>query len=97
MIGNYTDKYYKTRELVIKLTEERHLPKVQIPDPPKVEAAEAYGVIKVKDYLSFDDLLALIKPIVDTTAKQMEFYDQSYGFILYRISHNKFAELKLTS
>ena len=97
LIGNYTDKYWKTRELSAKLQKERGLPKIHIPEPPKIEAAVAYGDIKVKDYLSFEDLLTKIKPNVSNEAKHMEQFDQNFGFILYRISHKKFKHLKLPS
>jgi len=94
--GNYTDKYYKTKDLIVKLVADRKLPKYNIPDPPKVEAAEGYGTIKITDYLTFDDLLSKITPKEDTTAKHMELYDQGFGYILYRISHQKFKQLTLT-
>ena len=95
-IGNYTDKYWKTRELILKLTKERGLPKIYIPEPPKVEAAVGYGDIKVKDYLSFEDILSQIQPKTDTKVQTMEAYDQTFGYILYRIPHNKFKHLKLS-
>ena len=97
MIGNYTEKYWKTRELSAKLQKERGLPKIHIPELPKVEAAVAYGDIKVKDYLSFEDLLFKVETVYSYEAKQMEQLDQNFGFILYRIGINKFKHLKIPS
>ena len=100
--GNYTDKYWKTREIYTKLAKERHFPKIHIPEPPKVESAAHYGVIKIIDYLSFEDLLSKITPIESNEPKHMELinighnYGQNFGFIVYRISTNKFKHLKIT-
>ena len=80
-----------------KLQKERGLPKIHIPEPPKVESAVGYGDIKVKDYLSFEDLLTKIKPNASNEAKHMEQFNQNFGFISYRILHKKFKHLKLPS
>jgi hypothetical protein len=63
----------------------------------------AYGVIKVKDYLPFDDVLSAVKPIVTDKPTAMELlnlgpnYGQHYGFINYRLNGlQKFKHLKLS-
>ena len=84
------------------MTKERGLPKTYVPEPPKVLEAANYGVVEVKDYLNFEDLLSLIKPIESTEPKYMEMlnigsnFGQNFGFILYRINTNKFKHLKIT-
>src|SRR5882724_658004 len=101
-IGNYTDKYWKAKELFAKLTNERGLPKIKLPNPPQVEKAAVYGKLKIKDYISFEDILSQIKPIVSNEPKHMELlnigsnYGQNWGFITYRVETNKFKHLKLT-
>ncbi len=95
-LGNYTDKYWKAKELFEKFHKERKTPTIAIPKPPEVEQAAHYGVVKVHDYLSLEDLLNKIKP------KHMELldigpnYGQHFGFILYRTPINKIKHLKLT-
>ena len=102
-VGNYTPKYWKTQELVQKFTKERGLPQLLVPKPPTPPQAMAYGVIKVKDYLSFDDILTQIKPITTEKPQPMELlnlgpnYGQNFGFINYRLTNlQKFKHLKLT-
>ncbi len=100
--GNYTDKYWKAKELFEKYTKERNAPQILIPKPPEVSQTANYGVVKVNDYLSLNDLLDKIKPISSEKPKHMELldigpnYGQHFGFILYRTSINKFKNLKLS-
>ncbi|CAG2175649.1 unnamed protein product, partial [Oppiella nova] len=101
--GNYTDKYWKTKELIEKFNKERAQPKLLIPKPPTYVAPVSYGKLKVKDYLSLEDVLTKIKPIVTEKPQHMEllnigtYYGQNYGFILYRLTNlQKFKHLKLT-
>ncbi|CAG2166179.1 unnamed protein product, partial [Oppiella nova] len=101
--GNYTAKYWKTKELIEKFTKERGLPQLSIPKPPVVSLTTGYGKLKVKDYLSLEDVLIKIKPIVTEKPQHMELlnigsnYGQNFGFILYRLSNvTKFKHLKVT-
>ena len=85
-----------------KLTKERGLPKIKLPNPPQVVKAANYGTVKIIDYISFEDILSQIKPIVSNEPKRMESlnigsnYGQNFGFITYRVETNKFNHLKLT-
>ncbi len=54
-----------------KFHKERNTPNIAIPKPPGVEHTAHYGVVKVYDYLSLDDLLNKIKPI---TSEKPKFY-----------------------
>ena len=89
--------------MIEKLSKERHFPKIHIPNQPVVESAAHYGVIKVKDYLSIDDLVSKITPHESKEPKTMELlnighnYGQNFGFINYRITTHKFNHLKLES
>jgi len=84
-----------------KFHKERNSPKILVPKPPEVEHTANYGVVKVHDYLSLNDLLNKIKPIVSEKPKHMELldigpnYGQHFGFILYRTSINKVKHLKI--
>ncbi len=84
-----------------KFNKERNAPKILIPKPPDVSQIANYGVVKVNDYLSLNDLLDKIKPISSEKPLHMELldigpnYGQNFGFILYRTSINKFKNLKL--
>ncbi|CAG2183185.1 unnamed protein product, partial [Oppiella nova] len=101
--ANYTDKYWKIKELIEKFTKERGLPQLLIPKPPAVSLTIGYGKLKVKDFLSLEDVLTKIKPIVTEKPQHMESlnigsnYGQNFGFTLYRLANvNKFKHLKLT-
>lgn len=95
--GHYTEKYHKCREMMIKLIQEKNLPKVHVPQPPKEQAAKAYGDIKFVDYLTLDDLASKVTPIKSNKAQSMEHFDQGYGFILYRVSWAKYNQIKVPS
>jgi hypothetical protein len=100
--GNYTDKYWKAKELFEKFNKERKGPQIIIPKPPVVSHTAHYGSVKPIDFLSFNDILSKIKIIDSEKPKYMEMinigtnYGQNFGFILYRTSINKTKELKLT-
>jgi hypothetical protein len=86
--------------LIEKLHKERpNLPKVKIPVPPKESLKGNYGVIKVTEYLTLNDILAKIKPIASEEPKQMELidigqnYGQNFGFIHYRTKIPKITNL----
>ena len=61
-----------------------------------------YGLIKIVDHLSLEDLLDKITPIESQEPKYMELLDighnfgQNFGFIVYRMSVHKFKQLELT-
>ena len=96
-LGRYTAKYHKCREMMTKLIQEKKLPKVHLPDLPREQPVKAYGNIKFVDYLTLDDLASQLTPLNLNQPKTMEQIDQGYGFILYRISHAKFSQLKVQS
>ncbi|XP_054166390.1 beta-galactosidase-1-like protein 2 [Oppia nitens] len=100
--GNYTEMYWKTKELITKFTKERGYPQLTIPDPPKPQLTTSYGKVIIKDYLSLDNLLSKVKSITTSKPQHMELlnlgenYGQSYGFINYRLTGlQKFKHLKL--
>ena len=89
--------------MVEKFTKERGLPQLLVPKPPTYVAPVSYGKIMVRDYLSLEDVLTQMKPIVTEKPQHMELlnigsnYGQNYGFILYRLAKlQKFKHLKLT-
>ncbi len=79
--------------------ERPNLPKVKIPVPPKENMKGNYGVVKVTEYLTLNDILNKIKPITSEQPKQMELidiganYGQNWGFILYRTKVSKIKNL----
>ena len=83
--------------MMTKLLVEKKLPIVHIPEPPKEQPAIAYENIKFVDYLTLEDLANKITPVKTNQAKSMDEFDQGYGFILYRMSHGKFSQMKVTS
>ena len=83
--------------MMIKLTAEKKLPKVHIPDPPREQPIKAYGNIKFVDYLTLDDLTSRVTSVTTNQWKNMEQFDQGYGFILYRVSKAKYSQLKVPS
>jgi len=88
--------------LFAKFTKERGGPNIHIPNPPEVSHTANYGVVKVNDYLSLEDILNNIKPITTEKPTHMELldigsnYGQHFGFILYRTTTDKFKQLKLS-
>ena len=81
--------------MITRLTKERHLPKTHIPEPPKIETTANYGVIKIVDHLSLEDLLSKLTPIESPKPKHMEDIGQNFGFILYRMWAQKFKQIKI--
>ncbi len=86
--------------MIEKLHIERpNLPKVKILVPPKENLKANYGVVKVTEYLTLNDILNKIKPIASEHPKQMELidigtnYGQNWGFILYRTKVPKIKNL----
>jgi len=67
-----------------------------------VTPAAHYGTVKIHDYLSLEDILNQMKPIISEKPKHMELldigtnYGQHFGFILYKTSANKFKHLKIS-
>ena len=89
--------------MIDKFNKERSQPDIYIPKPPEYIPPVSYGKLKVKDYLSLEDVLTQMKPMVTEKPQHMELLNitqnsgQSYGFILYRLKNlNKFKHLKLT-
>jgi hypothetical protein len=101
--GNYTEKYWKTKELIEKFTKERNLPKLIIPSPPKAETAAHYGVVNITDYLSYNDLLTHVKsyksekPIHPELLNIGPNYGQNFGFTVYRTTIPKSKNLTIVS
>ncbi|OTF83745.1 hypothetical protein BLA29_008734, partial [Euroglyphus maynei] len=97
--GNYTEKYYKTRELYEKLVASGRQPAIAIPsNPPPVVMAKAYGNLAMKEYLNFEQIITLLKPVVMKQALFMEFIDNSsgFGFILYRLKTKPIHTFNIT-
>ncbi len=76
---------------------------MRIPEPPKVEIAANYGVVKVTDYLSYNDLLTHIKsyksekPISPLMLNIGPNYGQNFGFTVYRAIVPKSKNLKFST
>ncbi|CAG2175721.1 unnamed protein product, partial [Oppiella nova] len=97
--GNYSAKYWKTKELIDKFNKERSQPDIYIPKPPEYVPPVSYGKLKVKDYLSLEDVLTQMKPIVTEKPQHMELLNitqnsgQSYGGVSDRgvilVDHNE--------
>ncbi|XP_075678635.1 beta-galactosidase-1-like protein 3 [Dermatophagoides pteronyssinus] len=97
--GNYTEKYYKTRELYTKLVATGRQPAIEIPSkPPSIVMAKAYGDLTMNEYLNFEQIISQMKPIVMKQALFMEFIDNSsgFGFILYRLKTKPIQTLNIT-
>jgi hypothetical protein len=73
---------------------------LRIPSPPKAETAAHYGVVKVTDYLSYNDLLTHIKsyksedPIHPELLNIGPNYGQNFGFTIYRTTIPKSKNFK---
>lgn len=77
--GDPTPKYYRYREILGKY--------VELPDLPLPEVApkQALGPIHAREAVTlFSALDMLAQPHAVAAPEPMEFFDQSYGFILYR-------------
>ncbi|KAJ6224706.1 hypothetical protein RDWZM_003251 [Blomia tropicalis] len=90
--GNYTEKYYKTREFYQKLVQIGKLPKTRLPDVPKARSTYSYGTILPVKMLSFESMLKhvdvyskLSKPVPMEMLNRTSLYGQNFGFILYRV------------
>jgi beta-galactosidase GanA len=98
--GDYTDLYWKTKELIDRLHKERNVQKFKTPPQPKETGKGNYGKVNVTEYLPFESIVNDIKPIESKEPLQMEMlkigknYGQSYGFILYRTTVPKFKNLR---
>ncbi|CAG2110712.1 unnamed protein product [Medioppia subpectinata] len=100
--GNYTDKYWKTKELIDKFNVERNVPKLSTYSPPKVTRAIGYGVIKMSEQLSLAHILPRVKFYSSKTPISMENlnigtnYGQNVGFTLYRTAISESKTIKFT-
>lgn len=98
--GNYTAKYYKTREMYLKLVATGRLPKTYLPDIPPAPKARAYGKLQIEKTLPFESILEqapkftnMKKPVPMELLNLGKDYGQRFGFVLYRvegISHHEF-------
>lgn len=77
--GDPTPKYFRYREILGKYVA---LPDLPLPQPaPK----QAPGSVQLRESVGlFEALPTLAEPRSTVTPEPMEFFDQSYGFILYR-------------
>ncbi len=76
--GGYTRKYHIIREA---LHEKQGLPLCELPSEPKLQKI---GKVALTESTSlFDNLKALSKHYHDGSPRPMEYYDQSFGYIVY--------------
>ena len=90
--GNYTAKYYKTRELYQKGVAKGIFPKTYLPDIPPAPRAVAYGKVAVEEVLPLEHMLEhaikftnMKKPVAMELLNIGKDYGQRFGFILYRV------------
>ena len=93
--GNYTAKYYKTRELYQKLVASGRFPKIYLPEIPPAPQASAYGKVPIEKVLSLEHILEhaqrfthLKKPVPMELLDLGKDYGQRFGFVLYRVEGN---------
>ena len=89
--GELTEKYYAFKKVISKYTT---IPDIKI----KEIATRAYGKVPLTGYRTlFDALPAISEKFSNPTPEPMEFFDQNYGFILYRtFFRNPHAKFKIT-
>jgi len=64
--------------------------------------AANYGLVKVNEFLSYNDLLSYIKPVKSDKPKAVEMldigpnYGQNFGFTVYRTKISKSNNMKLS-
>lgn len=76
--GDITQKYHEVRKVVSRYTKEK------LPEIPQNREKRAYGKVALtKKAGLFDNLLNLSKPIYSDVPKNMEYYNQGYGYIAY--------------
>lgn len=85
--GDYTDKYYKVKELIKKY----NTVVTKLPDLPRPNIKIAYPTITIKNMLTVDDLIQQSceifiseKPIAMESLNINNNSGQSYGYIVYR-------------
>ncbi len=77
--GDPTPKYYRYREVLGKYVELSDLP---LPEPAPKQAIDS---VQVRESVGlFEALPTLAEPHPTVTPEPMEYFDQNYGFILYR-------------
>ncbi|CAH1154969.1 unnamed protein product [Phaedon cochleariae] len=86
--GDYTDKYWATKDLL-----ERYNPiKTQLPEVPPSPQKTAYASVKLEQEMFLFDMLKSITPVYSPNVIPMEKLDindgngQSYGYIVYQKS-----------
>ncbi|KAJ3664493.1 hypothetical protein Zmor_000055 [Zophobas morio] len=84
--GDYTDKYHKVKELVLK----HNKVVTRLPELPQLSDKTAYPDVQVTEMLTLDDLIRQSTIQIDSKLVSMEFLDinnasgQSYGYVVYR-------------
>ena len=94
--GNYTPKYYKTRELYQKLVASGRFPKIHLPEVPPAPLAHAYGTAKIEEVLPLEELIKhaprfteMKKPVPMELLNIGQDYGQRFGFIMYRVEDHE--------
>ena len=102
-LGNYTEKYYKTIQILEKHVKDHKLPQIRRPNPPPVEKATSYGVVKVTEQITLNELVKHVKsykvdkPIHPEVLNIGPNYGQLFGFTLYRTTIPKSKTLHFQS
>lgn len=84
--GDYTDKYYKVKELITK----HNTIKTKTPEQPELIKRIAYPQVPITGKLTIDQLIQNSTTLQSQKLKPMELLDinddsgQSYGYIVYR-------------
>ena len=88
--GNYTAKYWLTKQLIEEFTQQRNLSQLDRPEAPSAELAVGYGSIRIQEQLTLAQLLANMTSYRSRHPVSMENinigpnYGQNFGFTLYR-------------
>lgn len=99
----YTKKYRLVRQLYHKLVHLGKLPRLALPDLPKVVPASAYGQFTLQEYLPLEAILRH-SPRFDNVPKALPMellnlgkdYGQRFGFVLYRVTGKPVAKYEIT-
>ena len=100
--GNYTPKYYKTRELYQKLVASGRFPKIHLPEIPHGPSVVAYDKASIEEVLPFEEILTHAQKFVLKKPVSMELldigkdYGQRFGFIMYRVEGKEAKTYEVT-
>ena len=90
--GNYTAKYYKTRELYLKGVASGIFPKTYLPDIPPAPSSFAFGKVAVEQMLPYEHILEhaikftnVKKPVTMELLNYTKDYGQRFGWVVYRV------------